>query len=98
MIPARQKITMKTKHLKRRYLTASLLLLVLLPGCGNTADKPPASEIVGNEKASGKDMEPTATPEAAETPEPTIEAGIEEKFDPLPPGQKYGKISVSRDR
>ncbi len=43
-------------------------------------------------------MEPTATPEPAETPEPTMEIGIEEKFDPLPPGQKYGKISVSRDR
>ncbi len=89
---------MKTKHFIRRYLTASLLLLFLLTGCGNTADKPPASEIVGNEKSSGKDMEPTATPEPAETPEPTEEVHIEEEFDPLPPGQKYGKISVSRDR
>ncbi len=84
---------MKTKHFIRRYLTVSLLLLFLLTGCGNTASEPPASE-----KASEKDTEPTGTPEPAETPEPTIEVGIEEKFDPLPPGQKYGKISVSRDR
>ena len=89
---------METKPFIRWYLTASLLLLFLLTGCGNTADKPPASEIVGNEKSSGKDMEPTATPEPAETPEPTEEVHIEEEFDPLPPGQKYGKISVSRDR
>ena len=84
---------MKTKHFIRWYLTASLLLLFLLTGCGNAVSEPPDSE-----KASEKDIEPTATPEPAETPEPTEEVHIAEEFDPLPPGQKYGKISVSRDR
>ena len=89
---------MKKKHFMLLYLTASLLLLFLLAGCGNAANEPPASETPLGEVASGKDSRPTESPEPAETPEPTEEVGTEEKFEPLPPGQKYGKIRVSKDK
>ena len=89
---------MQKKYFIRLYLTASLLLLLLLPGCGNAANEPPASETPSGEVASGKDTGPTESPEPSETPEPTEEVCTEEKFEPLPPGQKYGKIRVSKDK
>ena len=85
---------MKKKYFKHLYLTATLLLLFFLMGCSST-NEPPASEIPFGEEASEKNTRPT---EPAETPEPTEEVCTEEKFEPLPSGQKYGKIRVSKDK
>ena len=90
MKPARQMIAMKKKHIKCRYLTASLLLLAILIGCGKdrneTSDKDITSMAGVSSGNASVDMDAKSV-QSKKTP------GFRERKI----GGRCGEISVSKD-